>query len=85
MKVIEHKPKFLSISKEQKSDTAMVYKNKTKKYPVHALYQNLSCLLPRLKSRQEKDAISAGSKKYFLSNPAKPHVTTIKASPNNKN
>ena len=38
----------------------MAHKIKTYKYPVHAICQNVSCLLLRLKSRLEKDAISAG-------------------------
>ena len=45
-------------SKRQKSQTAMVNKNKTQKYPVVTTCRNVSCLLLRLKSWLEKDAIS---------------------------
>ena len=36
------------------------------KYPVDTTHRNMSCLLLRLKSRLEKDAISAGPKLDFL-------------------
>ena len=36
--------------------------NKMQKYPVDTTRQNESCLLSRLRSRQEKDVISAGPK-----------------------
>ena len=47
----------------------MVQKNKTQKYPVDTTCQNESCLLRRLKSRPEKDTISAGPKKTFCHTP----------------
>ena len=40
----------------------MAHENKMLKYPVDTTSQNESCLLPRLKSRLEKDEISAGPK-----------------------
>ena len=40
----------------------MAYKNKIYKYPVDATGQNESCLMRRLKSQLEKDAILAGPK-----------------------
>ena len=52
----------LSSSKRQKAETAMAHKNKTQKYPVDTSCKNVSCLLLRLKSRLEKEVISAGPK-----------------------
>ena len=52
-----------------KSETTMAHKNKIKKYPVDTTSQNKSCLLRRLKSRLEKDEISAGPQKTFYPNP----------------
>ena len=43
------------------------------------------CVMLRLKSWLEKDAILAGSKYDFLPYPTTPHSTTIKAPPRNKN
>ena len=40
----------------------MAHKSKTYKYPVDTTCHNVSWLLLRLKSRQQKDAISGGSK-----------------------
>ena len=45
----------------QKSEIAMVHKNKTQKYPVTTCH-NVSCLLLWLKPRPEKNAISAAPK-----------------------
>ena len=53
---------ILQISKGRKSETAMSHNNKTKKYPVDATCQNVSCLLFWLKSNLEKDTVSAGLK-----------------------
>ena len=47
-------PRFLYISKGRKSEIAMAHKNKTQKYPVDIMWQNVSYLLLRLKSRLEK-------------------------------
>ena len=47
--------------------------------------QNVSCLLLGLKSRLEKDAISAGPMEIFLPHPTTLHPPTIKAPPKNKN
>ena len=60
--VDKEKPKFLKFSKERKSGLAMAHKYKMQKYPVDTTCQNVSCLLLQLKSRLEKDAISAGPK-----------------------
>ena len=56
------RPKFLQISKGQKSATVMAHKNKTYKYLVDTTRQNVSCLLLRLNSWLEKDAILASPK-----------------------
>ena len=40
----------------------MDHKNRIYKYLADTTSQNMSCLLRRLKSRKEKDAISAGRK-----------------------
>ena len=61
MIVDKERPKFLSILKGRKSEKAMVYKTK-RRNTVDTTFQNLSCLLLRLKSRLEKDAISSGPK-----------------------
>ena len=45
------------ISEGRKSEIAMAYKNKTKKYPVDTTCQNVSCLLLWLKSWLKKDEI----------------------------
>ena len=42
------------ISEGRKSEIAMAYKNKTKKYPVDTTCQNVSCLLLWLKSWLKK-------------------------------
>ena len=62
MLVDKGRSKFLQMPKGQKSEIAMVHKNKTQKYPVDTTGQNSSCLLLWLKSRLEKDAISADPK-----------------------
>ena len=63
----------------------MVHKNKMWKYPVNTACQNVSCLLLWLKSRLEKDVISAGHKQDFLSHPTNPYAPMIKSPPKNKN
>ena len=60
----------------------MAHKNKMWKYPLDATSQNKSCLLRQLKSRLEKDAISAGLKSNFLPQPTTIHPPAIKAMPN---
>ena len=40
----------------------MAHKNEMQKYPIDTTSQNESCLLCQLKSRPEKDTISAGPK-----------------------
>ena len=62
MLVDKGRSKFLQMPKGQKSEIAMVHKNKTQKYPVDTTGQNASCLLLWLKFRLEKDAISADPK-----------------------
>ena len=62
MLVDKGRSKFLQMPKGQKSEIAMVHKNKTQKHPVDTTGQNASCLLLWLKSRLEKDAISADPK-----------------------
>ena len=54
--------KCLWISKGSKSETTMAHRNRMYKYLADTTSQNISCLLRRLKHRQEKDAISAGFK-----------------------
>ena len=54
--------KCLSISHGRKSETIMAHKNRIDKYLADTTGQNKSYLLLRLKSWQEKDAISAGPK-----------------------
>ena len=55
-------PKFLYISKGQKSEIAMAHKNETQWYLADTTCQNVSWLLLLLKSQLEKDAIFAGPK-----------------------
>ena len=55
------------------------------KYPVDTTSQNESCFLRRLKSRLEKDAISACRKQDLLPQSTTPHSPTIKGTPKNKN
>ena len=47
----------------------MAHKNKMYKYLADTTSQNISCLLRRLKSQQEKDGISAGPKYDFMPQP----------------
>ena len=54
-------------------------------YPGDTTSRNESCLLRRLKSRLEKDAISAGPKEDYLPKATNPHRPTIKATSQNKN
>ena len=56
------RPKFSQMSKGQKSVTAMVHEIKTKKYPVSATCQNVSCLLLQIKFWLKKGAVSVGPK-----------------------
>ena len=55
------------------------------KYPVDTTSQNESCLLRQLKSRLEKDAISARPKQDLLPQSTTPHPPTIKGTPKSKN
>ena len=52
--------KCLRTSEGRKSENTMVHKNRMYKYLADTTSQYKSCLLRRLKSRQEKDAIPAG-------------------------
>ena len=78
------KPKFLEVSKGQKSETAMTHKNKTKKYPVDITCQNVSWSLLWLTSWLEEDIILTGPKWHFLSYFTFSHPQKNKAPPKKK-
>ena len=71
----KERTKCLSIFEGRKSETTMAHKSEMYKYPVGITSQNEVCLLRRLKSRLEKDEISAGLQIRFSAPTRNPSPT----------